>query len=99
MGFQLSGASSISPSAGRALVVGGSDPDDTVGNMHVSGTKVILLTAADGINEGTHTIQAAYQAGSTSTGSQIGRASGRGRVWVGRGPAAAEAVGGASPER
>lgn len=71
MGFQLSGASSISPSAGRALVVGGSDPDDTVGNMHVSGTKVILLTAADGINEGTHTIQAAYQAGSTSTGSQL----------------------------
>lgn len=60
MGFSVSGASSIAPSNRWALAAGGSAPSTLIA-VDLSATRVITLTAADGLNEGDNVFTTAYQ--------------------------------------
>jgi hypothetical protein len=71
MGFQVTGASSIAPTDARTAYVSG--PSDTSGSAGTiaSATQQVVLTAADGLNQGFNTFTAKYSitnAGGTPAG-------------------------------
>jgi len=65
MGFQVTGASSVSPSTGRASMAGIIHPypgtTGTPATVAAMSTASVLLTSVDGINPGFHTFTSKYQ--------------------------------------
>ncbi|PWW50271.1 hypothetical protein [Actinokineospora spheciospongiae] len=59
VGVEVSGASSIGPTEGRSLAAGWGAAD--AGTVHVGATRVVTLTAADGLNEGYNRFSLRYK--------------------------------------
>lgn len=59
MSFDVSGASSITPTDLRAHVLDYNDPD--VGGVNEKAVAATVLTASEGLNAGTHTVAARYR--------------------------------------
>lgn len=66
--FKVTGASTIAADYQKSLSAGASSPTATIG-VHISGTRVAHLSAADGLNEGLNTFTMQYRFLSDGAGS------------------------------